>query len=184
MSTVRVFNAVSQVHALTALAELATRAMEREPTIRRAALAITSDCQARDGDCELEAIFNAVKYGDSRVAGLGKGVRYVSDSLLADHFASPARILENCAGGACGGDCDDHAALVSALAGSIGFKVGLRAWGPFGHDFEHVYAVAVPKGGSPVMGRIAIGLDTTYPGSYVGWEPPNGRTMTAWMVRR
>lgn len=177
---VRVFDAVSQKHALTALAELTSRAIEQSPIVRETAIALITDrCADRDDDCQLEAIFDAVKHGDDRINGLEKGFRYVSDPVLADYFTAPGRSLDSCARGACGGDCDDHAALVASLAGAVGFDVGLRAWGRFGKEFEHVYAVAkTPKHG---VGRV-VGLDTTYPNATVGWEPPQGRVMTAWLV--
>jgi hypothetical protein len=59
--------------------------------------------------------------------------------------------------------------------------VGLRAWGPRNsQDYEHVYAVAMlPKHGGP-SSRV-VGLDTTVDESSVGWEPPNGRVLTAWL---
>lgn len=74
--------------------------------------------------------------------------------------------------------CDDHAGLICALAGSIGFRMGLRAWGPPNSDeFVHVYAVAAyPK--RPPHTQI-VGMDTTVDESYVGWEPPKGRVLTA-----
>lgn len=177
---VRVFDAGSQRDALTALAELTARAIEQSPSVRETAIAIITDkCADRDDDCQLEAIFNAVKYGDDRIKGLESGFRYVSDPMLADYFTAPARSLDSCTRGACGGDCDDHAALVASLAGAVGFNVGLRAWGRYGGEYEHVYAVAkTPKRG---VGRI-VGLDTTYPSAFVGWEPPKGRVMTAWLM--
>ena len=177
---VRVLDAGSQRQALTELAGLTSRAIETAPTVREAAIAIVTDrCADRDDLCQLQAIFDAVKNGDSRVKGLENGFRYVSDPLLADYFTSPARSLDACARGACGGDCDDHSALVAALAGVIGFDVGLRAWGPYGGEFEHVYAVAkAPKQG---RGQV-VGMDTTTPQADLGWEPPSGRVMTAWLV--
>jgi hypothetical protein len=78
-------------------------------------------------------------------------------------------------------NCDGHAALIAALLGSIGFMVGLRAWGPKNaQDYQHVYAVVVyPKAGGP--GARVIGLDSTVEESKVGWEPPPGRILTAWL---
>lgn len=178
---VRVFDAANQQQALTALATLTARSIETDPTVRETAIAIVTDrCDDRDDDCQLQAIFDAVKHGDTNIKGLARGFRYVSDPLLADYFTAPGRSLSACARGACGGDCDDHAALVAALAGVIGFDVGLRAWGPAGGDYEHVYAVAkTPKKG---LSRI-VGMDTTVPSSSLGWEPPAGRTMTAWLLK-
>lgn len=174
-------NPGSQEAVLRELAALARRSVT-DPGIKGAAHTLIQDCGARDDQCELEAIFNAVKNGDPRVPALRNGVRYVSDPRVADYFAAPKRLLQQCEAGGCGGDCDDAAAMVAALCGSVGFKVGLRAWGEKrAAEFSHVYAVAAyPKhGGRNVR---AVGLDTTVPESHVGWEPPNGRVLTAWVM--
>lgn len=172
-----VFGVATQREALEQLAELAQRSTVH-PLVRETAIRLTADCDARDDECELQAIFDAVKHGDPRVQGLKAGVRYVADPRWADHFTAPYRLLKQCASGACAGDCDDHAALIVALAGSLGFKVGLRVWGPTPSEFVHVYAVAgVPKRDP----REVVGLDTTVDASSVGWEPPNGSVMTAWL---
>lgn len=150
------------------------------PLITTAARQITARdvCENRDDECELEAVYEAVKHGTDRVAGLERGVRYVADPHWADHFTAPARLLTQCQNGACGGDCDDHAMLVASLLGSIGFRTGLRAWGPRSGEYVHVYAVAkTPKKRSTEV----VGLDTTVDEAYVGWEPGKGYTLTAWL---
>lgn len=167
----------TQKEALTQLAELAQRST-LHPLVRETAIRLTADCTSRDDGCELDAIFNAVKHGDHRVAALRNGVRYVADPRWADHFTAPYRMLQQCARGACAGDCDDHAALIVALAGALGFKVGLRVWGETASNFVHVYAVAGLPKRDP---REVVGLDTTVPESNVGWEPPNGAVLTAWL---
>lgn len=88
-------------------------------------------------------------------------------------------------------NCDDHSALVCALAGSVGWKVGLRAYGPKNSGgFIHVYpVVAYPKRGRPVVrdGERGIeydavyGMDTTVDEAHVGWEPPSGNVLTCWL---
>lgn len=172
-----VFGVETQREALQQLAELAQRATVH-PLVRETAMQITAECPARDDSCELEAIFNAVKHGDPRVRPLRKGVRYVADPRWADHFTAPHRLLKQCARGACAGDCDDHAALIVALAGSLGFVMGLRVWGPSHSNYVHVYAIAgVPKRDP----REVLGLDTTVDDSTVGWEPPSGAVLTAWL---
>lgn len=148
------------------------------PLVRETAFSIISDCASRDDECELEAIFNAVKHGDQRVAPLKRGFKYIADPRSTDYFTAPHRSLSACLRGACGGDCDDHTALICSLAGAIGFKVGLRAWGEYGEDFSHVYAVAMLSKRNPTR---VVGLDTTVEESSVGWEPPRGRVMTAWL---
>lgn len=172
-----VFGVATQREALEQLAELAQRSTVH-PLVRDTAIRLTSECQARDDECELQAIFEAVKHGDSRVAALKNGVRYVADPRWADHFTAPYRLLKQCATGACAGDCDDHAALITALAGSLGFKVGLRVWGPKADNYVHVYAVAGLPKRDP---QHVVGLDTTVDSSTVGWEPPDGSVLTAWL---
>lgn len=73
-------------------------------------------------------------------------------------------------------NCDDHAALIAGLLGSLGFVVGLRVWGRKKGEFTHVYAVV----GLPKIGPTEFaGLDTTVDESEVGWEPPGGHVLTA-----
>lgn len=172
-----VFGVATQQDALKQLAELTQRSTVH-PLVRQIAMQITAGCQSRDDLCELQAIFDAVKHGDPRVRELRNGVRYVADPRWADFFTAPYRLLKQCAKGACAGDCDDHAALIAALAGSLGFVVGLRVWGPKPNEFTHVYAVAgVPKRDP----RQCVGLDSTVDESDVGWEPPQGEVLTAWL---
>jgi hypothetical protein len=147
-------------------------------------LKIVRDCAGRDDLCELTAIFNAVKYGDPAVTALAKGFPYRADPKTIDFFVAPYRALSLCEEGACGEDCDGHTTLVAALAGSLGFTVGARAYGRGASGvFSHIYAVAlVPKRAeSPEEGRV-IGLDTTVPSSTVGWQPPPGHFRTAWVT--
>lgn len=175
---VRFYETPTQRHALHALASLGEKA-SMHPDIRTVAAQLTNECDPRDDKCEIAAIFNAVKYGDERIKGLSNGVRYLADPRWADAFMHPARLLKQCRKGACAGDCDDHACLLMALLGSIGFKVGLRAWGPNGSngDYTHVYAmVGFPKRDPQQI----ITLDTTVPESEVGWEPPEGEVLNAW----
>lgn len=172
-----VFGVASQKEALEQLAELAQRSTVH-PTVREVAMQLTADCPARDDSCELQAIFNAVKHGDDRVRALQHGVRYVADPRWADHFTAPHRLIKQCAKGACAGDCDDHAALIVALVGALGFKVGLRVWGPSHSNYVHVYAVVGLPKRDP---RDVVGMDTTVPESDVGWEPPRGEVLTAWL---
>lgn len=182
---VRFAEVPSQEAALRALAEQAQASVE-DPLVRRTALEIIASCESRDDDCELAAIYDAVKRGHPGVEALRNGFKYVADPRSTDYFVSPRRNLEWCMNGACGGDCDDHAQLIAALAGSVGFKVGLRAWGPeekgpFSdreNGYSHVYAVVgVPK----KRPREALGMDTTVDRADVGWEPPGGRRLTAWL---
>lgn len=175
----QIVNVRSQYAALRQMARMVEEAIP-SPAIVKAAKAITAKVDARNDEGELQAIFDAVKSGTDTVPGLENGVRYVADPRDVDFYTAPERLLEMCADGSCGEDCDSQAMLVCALAGAIGFPVGLRAYGPKkGADFEHVYAVAsYPKNGGP---QTIVGLDTTVPSSFVGWEPPPGYVYTAWI---
>lgn len=170
----------TQKAVLRELAQLAYRNVAA-PKIQLAAKQLTTDCPARDDACELQAIYKAIKYGDPRVEGLAKGLRYVSDPRRVDLFIAPNRLMEMCEAGGCGGDCDDHAALIATLCAAIGFKVGLRAWGPSSAqngELTHVYAVVqVPKRNPTEV----LGMDTTVEQADVGWEPDHGHVITAWV---
>lgn len=174
----KVYDVANQKAALRELAKIAERGM-LDPNVRATAITLTRDVSARDDVGELNAIFNAVKHGDGRVQALARGVRYVADPRAADYFVGPARLLGLCEKGACAEDCDSQSALVAALAGALGFVVGLRAYGHEGEDeYVHVYAVAMVPKRDP---REALGLDTTVDESSVGWEPPRARALTAWI---
>jgi hypothetical protein len=184
---VKIHNAQSSAQALGLLAKLTAKSIVEDQNVRISAIALTNHLRARDDRGEVEAIYRAVKHGDGRVPGLRRGYRYIADPLLADYFVRPGNALSNCAGtevapgGACGDDCDGHAALVCALLGSIGFVVGLRVYTkPGDQDPSHVYAVVgLPKGEWPP--REELGLDTTWPDGSVGWEPARGSVKTAWI---
>jgi hypothetical protein len=177
-------NPSNQKEALRILARLTRRAVT-SPTVVTVARKLTNSCASRDDECELRAIWEAVKYGNKDVKGLENGVRYVSDPLPADFFQGPLRTLKSCRIGACAEDCDGHAALVAALAGALGFHVGVRAWGKKGSsEYEHVYAcVAAPKLSPSKDPREWVGLDTTLENSDgFGWDPPTGRWLTAVVI--
>ncbi len=175
-----VYEVASQKRALNELAKLIEKDTV-DPLVRDSALLITNDCASRDDGAEIQAIFDAVKHGTDKVKGLQDGFKYVSDPRWADFFTSPSRILKQLANGINGGDCDDHASLLCGMLGSLGFLVGLRAWGKEKGEFTHVYAVvAVPK----ISPTELMALDTTVEESEPGWEPPKGHVLTALMDAR
>lgn len=190
----------SQEDALIQIAAM-TAEDTADPTVHKVALAAVHGCASRDDTCELTAIFNLLRYGPDQVGnldanarrilqqlmpGLKNGLKYMSDPRYRDFYTGPARLLAECADGVCAEDCDGHAMLAAALAGSLGYIVGLRAWGPKGSSsYEHVYALAMlPKegdlAGSPQQ---VFGLDTSADvgDPYPGWEPPEGNVFTAWL---
>lgn len=193
MNNVRRVKIINQRDSLAELARI-TSADATTELVRKTALQIktASGCRDRDGLCELRAVFDAVKSGDRRVPPLKERLQYVSDPQTTDYFIRPRKMLEFCLEGACAEDCDSHAALVASLCVALGFRAGLRAYGPDPKGMlTHVYAVALlPKfsNADDVSGRPAeskdevIGLDTTVSQSRVGWQPPPGRVMTAWIL--
>ena len=175
----RTVNVPTQQASLEVLAKL-VQECTADPLIRNTAIKIVRRCASRDDACELAAVYEAVKHGDPGIKPLRNGFKYIADPRWSDYFTAPTDTLNACAKGACGGDCDDHAALIAALLGSIGWRVGLRAWGPAnGGDLVHVYAVAAfPKRPPYTEAR---GLDTTVSEATAGWEPPRGNVITAWL---
>lgn len=182
----RLISAKNQEASLRELAALTQRASVN-PLVRTTAIKIVRSQKCgenvrpigRDDACELQAIFDAVKNGNPQVAPLRNGFAYIADPRYADYFASPVDNLRACLKGACGGDCDDSAGLIAALCASVGFKVGLRAWGRDSGGFSHVYpVVAYPK--RPPFKNV-VGLDATVPESLAGWEPPKANVLTAWL---
>lgn len=176
-------SATAQAKALNKIAELIAKGAS-EPAIVRAARAITRSCDARDDQCELEAIYEAVKHGTDAVPGLERGLRYVADPRTMDYYVGAVASLRECAAGACAGDCDEHTILVGSLCAAIGFKVGARAWGPDPKKkaFEHVYCVvAGPRKRGPWGPNGVIGMDTSTPEAGVNWQPPKGAVLTMWI---
>lgn len=166
----RVLIASDQKQALLQLRDLVQPDVAH-PLVREVALQAISVCDSGDKLCMVEAVFHLVKEGRPDVPGFERGLKYVSDPNWTDLFTAPHKIIEMLRKGINGGDCDDHAGLVCALLGSIGFETGLLAYGPPGSDgYSHVLAVAfVPQGSSKPM----AGLDTTVRESSVGWLPPH-----------
>lgn len=78
-------------------------------------------------------------------------------------------------------NCDDHAMFTATLAASIGYRVGLRAWGQHGsRDFQHVYAFALVPKEAPEAETYEFGLDTSADvgDPHAGWQPPKGHALT------
>lgn len=73
--------------------------------------------------------------------------------------------------------CDDSSSLIAALAGAVGFQMGLRAWGPGGEGYSHVYTVALWPKRSPW--KRWVGMDATVREAELGWEPPHADALTA-----
>lgn len=167
---VKLIHASNQRQALGVLVDLAQQSSV-DPDVRALADNIVGNCDSRDDLCELKAIYSFVK----------TNVKYQSDARYGDQYWAPTELIKRCKQSAsqCSGDCDDQTALIMALAGSIGFRMGARAWGETSTEYVHVYPVAcLPKIG-PNISRI-VAMDATVPDPF-GWEPPDGKTMTCWI---
>lgn len=186
---------LTQPDSLKKMADLVQRGSV-DPLVRTTAIQIVraAGCGDRDDDCELHAIYEAMKHGNPGVPALKTGFLYINDPRYADYFTAAPDSLRACLKGACGGDCDDFSVLIGALLASIGWRCGMRGWGqPESTGMIHVYpVVAYPKrgvltqdavsGGSYASYTRAVGLDATVPEAYVGWEPPSTDvTQTAWI---
>jgi len=177
----------TQDASLRKMAELVAKGLQdpkSAPAVIRAARAITADVEARDDRGEVEAVYEAVKNGTDKVPGLERGMRYVSDPRTFDYFSSASAMLRECAAGACSGDCDDSTILIATLLLALGFKVGVRAWGPrVGvKRYEHVMPIVlIPKHGPWPKGYSGHTCDATVAEAYVGWEPRKGEVLTYWI---
>lgn len=147
----------------------------KDPLVLWVARAITGHC-GRDEDCELQAIFNAVKNGPIPLPGPdGKGVvespglRFVNDPRFVDAYPSAGKILRWHSQGAIGEDCDGHVILINSLLNALGWLTGAVIASRDGHEFVHVFSVAgVPKDEPENW----MPLDTTVEEATVGWWPP------------
>lgn len=126
------------------------------PQIRQKALEITSQVRSHDKNGEIRAIFEWVK---SNIKFRGE---------YKETLQTPVVTLQVGAG-----DCDDHSTLLAALLQSIGHKTRFQTVATRGQDFSHVYCeVLTPRGWTA--------LDTTVPGSSVGWKVQNVTRAKAW----
>jgi hypothetical protein len=144
----------------------------RDPRMRKIALAVTRHCPERDGKCEAEAIYQAMK----------KRIRYTGDIAPVkmgaggpiegiDLFQSAYRTWEFG-----GGDCDDHATLASTLLALNGITPRLRVTASSKRgDWEHILAGGMLPKNSPSK---FYALDTTLPGNKrFGYEVPSAKKM-------
>lgn len=109
--------------------------------------------QSEDG--QIGAVFGWVK----------SNVEYRQDPSDYDLFMGAGRTIS-----AGGSDCDDHTILNCALLSSLGFTVGAKVTSPDGANF-HIYGIV---GAHPFYApSVIVPMDTTQPGSFPGWEPPD-----------
>ena len=121
-----------------------------------------SGCGNRDYECKAKAIYNFVK----------KYIRFERDPYGVEMVQEPFVTLKRRAG-----DCDDHATLITALYGSIGFPYAfktIKADKTRPDEFSHIYAVVhLPKKGW-------VGADTSVDQASFGWEPQKYSSSKLW----
>lgn len=124
-----------------------------------------SGCKGREYPCKAQALYDFVK----------SYVRFERDPFGVEMVQEPMVTLKRRAG-----DCDDHATLVSALFGSLGFPYAIKTIkADLGrpNEFSHVYAIVY------VPGRGWMGADTSVDPAYLGWEPPGRHPYKIWSPR-
>ena len=149
---------------------------------------IVSSCPSRDEDCEINAIYGAVKNGPiplptekgtrylpalryvEKQAGKN-GLRFVEDMRDIDNYPTAGRILRWIAEGANGEDCDGHVILICSLLHAIGYQTGAIIASMDGKDFTHIFPVVGVPRRDP---KNWIALDTTVPEARPGWMPGAG----------
>jgi transglutaminase-like putative cysteine protease len=121
-----------------------------------------SGCANRDYKCKAQAIYSFVK----------SYVRFERDPFGVEMVQEPIVTLNRKAG-----DCDDHAILIGALYGSVGFPYAFRtvkADRVRPDEFSHVFAVVY------LPGKGWIGADTSVDAAFLGWEPPKRYEGKTW----
>lgn len=140
---------------------------------------LVSECASKNNNgrtpnwqCELGAIFDAVKVGNLNIPGLEHGIYYKADPKHIDYYTGPRVLMELAKRGAGAEDCDGQTMLVASLAAAAGYSVGLREFKRDGSSqYTHIYPVVKVPRDNPTEW---IGMDTTYEPSYLGWQPGGG----------
>ena len=122
----------------------------KRPDIRLLATGILRNVHSKDEAGEARAIYGYVS----------RSIRYQKDPIGIETVQSPLATLQIKAG-----DCDDHVALVAALALSVGIPARFRVVGYFKDEMIHIFPELY------VNGRWTA-ADTTEPARGFGWRPP------------
>lgn len=119
---------------------------QRRPVIRFAALDAlrTAGADSHSTPTAARALFDWVR----------RNIRYVHDPVDIETVAAPDVTLQIRAG-----DCDDQAALLAAMAASIGIPSRFKVIGPSRQTFQHIYAEIN-------IGGRWIPVDTTIPNGF------------------
>jgi hypothetical protein len=148
-----------------------------DPLVLWVARSIVAQCEGRDDECELQAIYQAVKEGPIPLPDeygqvtQSPGLRFVGDPRYVDAYPSAGKILRWHSQGAIGEDCDGHVILVCSLLDQLGWLVGCVIASRDGQQFVHVFPVAGFPKDEP---QDWIPMDTTVDKASVGWWPPSG----------
>lgn len=139
----------------------------RDPSMRKLALEITSQCPARDDMCEARAVYDWTR-SNVRYTGDIAPIKISPNGPVEgiDLFQTAKRTKEFR-----GGDCDDHSVLNATLLTLNGIPARFRITGR-GKGWSHIY---VTFGAPKLAPRKWIPLDTTLPGSRFGYEAPYGK---------
>jgi len=121
-----------------------------------------SGCGNREYECKAKAIYDFVK----------NYIRFERDPFGVEMVQEPFVTLKRKAG-----DCDDHATLLAALYGSIGFPYGfktIKSDKTRRDEFSHIYTVVdIPNKGW-------VGADTSVDKASFGWEPDKYFSSKIW----
>jgi hypothetical protein len=127
----------------------------------------------RDFACQAQRILAWVK----------KHIEFIPDPVTAadengvpqgmEMVQAPLRTIERRAG-----DCDDHSGLIAAFAMALGIPAEfatIKSDVRRPKEFSHVYPRLLIKGQW-------VGVDSTVPRSYVGWEPEKFTAIQTWRI--
>lgn len=144
---------------------------QADPQVRQLALEIVAGVPNRDTAGEINAIYQWVK---SNIAFRGELDETVQTPEVTIKFGA--------------GDCDDHAVLVAALLGAIGYQWQFKTVGIYGQsDFTHVYTEIYDGDGQFVTQYDPsnwVALDTTVDEASPGWEPAGISRSATWSEMR
>lgn len=163
-TTLRVSEDMPIEERLATIQELVYKSIQ-DPEMRKLALQITSSCEARDGQCEAESVYNWVK-SNIRYTGDVGAIKWPSGEVEGiDLYQSARRTTEML-----GGDCDDHSILIATLLALNGLTPRLRVMKEArGEDFSHIFPIVGFPKNTPTYWTA---LDTTLPHGQFGEEVP------------
>lgn len=131
----------------------------KNPQIRGLALNIVSNVASRDSKGEIQALYDWVK---QNIKFRGEYEETIQTPEVTLRFRA--------------GDCDDHAILLSALLGSIGYETRFKTVAVRNsRDLTHVYCEVRDR-----RSGTWIALDTTVSQAFPSWQPPDISRARTW----